>query len=125
MTLFYYDREGCIQPDAFDFLEKFDDFCATLISLHMLSAYEWSFSLCLETQPGVIPHFGNNESAVTMTVENMRVRLTKVNCQQTCLFWRGTSIYYVIVMHEPDDVEKEIVVKCSWQVTSRMQEQRQ
>ena len=121
MTLCYYDREGCIQSKAFDFLKNFDDFCAIMISFHMLNAYQWGFSPYLEIQPGVMPHCGNDESAVTTTIGNMRVRLTKVNYQQNGLVGRGTSVYDAIVIDELDDVEKEIVVKCSWQVTTRLQ----
>lgn len=123
INLCYYDREGCIRADSFDFIQEFDTLCAILISIHMLDAHQWGFSPYLEIIPGIIPHCDKDESAVTMTIDNLRVRLTAVKYQQYCLLGRGTSVYDAIVIKGPDDkIGKEVVVKCSWQVKKRLRE---
>lgn len=123
IKLCYFDREGCIVTDSFDFIEEFDRFATIVVSLHLLDAHQWGFHPFLDVPNGLLPHVGVDDKAVTMTVEEVTLRVTDVRYQQYGLVGRGTTVFDAVVIKGPEEIlDEKVVVKSSWQVTTRLRE---
>ena len=124
VTLCFFDREGVIHTDKFNFIQHFDLFATILVCYHLLNAYQWGFHSFLQFPKGSLPHMGTDTEAVTMDIGDMTVRLNSTRHKQYGLLGRGTVVYNATVLSGPVHlVNTELVVKTSWQVVSRTPEE--
>ena len=117
VTLCFFDREGVIHTDTFDFIQQFDLFATILVCHHLLDAYQWGFHSFLQFPKGLLPHMGTDKDAVTVDFNSdMTVRLDSTLHKQHGLVGRGTVVYNATVLNGPVHLlNKEVVVKTAWQ----------